>query len=79
MDANITFTGSRKDIDNIQKELENKVKEIEKKYPEAKLEKLETRTYSKCKRCGKTLKLPESISSGYGSICMRKIQQMNFY
>ena len=29
-------------------------------------------TMSKCKLCGKTLKTPESIKSGYGPICKVK-------
>ncbi|HUX56342.1 MAG TPA: DUF6011 domain-containing protein [Bacteroidales bacterium] len=78
MDANITFTGRRKDIDEIQKDLVIQVKEIEKKYPEAKLEKLETKTYVKCQRCGKTLTRPESISNGWGAICMKKKFQIFF-
>ena len=78
MDANITFTGSRKDIDKIQKDLTGQVKEIEKKYPEAKLEKFETKTYVKCQRCGKTLTQPESISNGFGAICMKKRFQIKF-
>ena len=78
MDANITFTGNQKDIDKINKEIIGWVKELEKKYPEAKLEKFETKTYTKCQRCGKTLTQPDSIANGFGAICMRNKFQLTF-
>ena len=77
MDANITFTGSRKDINEIEKELIKDVHALEQKHPEAKLEKLETKIYE-CQRCGRRLTAKRSIKNGFGPVCMKKRYQIKF-